>query len=347
MKTFRVGLIYKATNRITGLAYIGMTRKTKAQRWAEHVNAAMHGSSFYLHRAIRKYGAENFTVIVLKQTTEPLLATAEVYFIAKHNTFKHGYTMTAGGEGVTMTAAMRRRLSKASKLSWLDETKRIHHMSGITDYTRSEMSAKAKARTVKGNYHGVKATSVIVRKVTAAWKRADYRAAHDKASKLRWTTAEAHTKMSSSAKLRCTEEWRKAVSERSKARWLDPAYKAAMKAKLKAKWAESDVRARHEAAAPVANKKNAVSQKKRWTSEAKRQAHSITLKKVYESAELRKEISNKVKAQIDGDPLSAVKRSSVQKTQWQDPVYKAQMVLAQHKRRERERLEKELHVKTQ
>jgi hypothetical protein len=43
VEKFRVGLIYKVTNKLSKKAYVGKTVKTKVQRWAEHVYAAMHG----------------------------------------------------------------------------------------------------------------------------------------------------------------------------------------------------------------------------------------------------------------------------------------------------------------
>ncbi len=110
IKWFRVGIVYKITNKLNGMAYIGQTVKPRLVRWAEHVKAAGNGSEFVIHRAIRKYGPETFRVRVLKRVTEPLLYAAEIHFIARHDTFNNGYNMTKGGEGVTMTPAIRRKI---------------------------------------------------------------------------------------------------------------------------------------------------------------------------------------------------------------------------------------------
>lgn len=121
MKQFRLGLIYKITNKINKKAYVGCTliargmssKEARQARWHEHILAARHGSQCAVHRAIRKYGENGFIVRTLKIVTEPLLFAAEIDRIAKHDTFKHGYNMTAGGDGVTMTIAVRGKISRA------------------------------------------------------------------------------------------------------------------------------------------------------------------------------------------------------------------------------------------
>lgn len=53
-----MNIIYKVTNKTNGKVYIGSTTKTLKWRWAMHVK---YGKGV-LKRAIRKYGAHNFTV---------------------------------------------------------------------------------------------------------------------------------------------------------------------------------------------------------------------------------------------------------------------------------------------
>ena len=52
-------IIYKITNRINGKVYIGQTRMSLNVRWWHHCNRKDCPA---LHHAIKKYGAENFTV---------------------------------------------------------------------------------------------------------------------------------------------------------------------------------------------------------------------------------------------------------------------------------------------
>ena len=51
------GFIYKITNKVNGKSYIGQTRNTVEFRWRQHYKAK---DNKYFHRAIQKYGKENF-----------------------------------------------------------------------------------------------------------------------------------------------------------------------------------------------------------------------------------------------------------------------------------------------
>lgn len=103
MKERIKGIIYKYTNRINGKVYIGQTVDEK-QRIREHRNLR---GDFPFHRAIRKYGWDNFEYEVVfttissdKDRLKLLLDTMEKYFIRKFNSFgKSGYNCTLGGGG--------------------------------------------------------------------------------------------------------------------------------------------------------------------------------------------------------------------------------------------------------
>ncbi len=68
-----------------------------------HVRDAEKGEGFYLHRAIRKYGPEVFTVeVIYRAKTLAELFKMETFFIVLHQSHatKNGYNLTLGGEGV-------------------------------------------------------------------------------------------------------------------------------------------------------------------------------------------------------------------------------------------------------
>ena len=96
-------LIYKHTNKINNKAYIGKTIKTMEERLSEHVKSALSGSETPFHKAIRKYGIDNFTSEILENNiNENKLNLKEIYWIDKENTLcniGHGYNITKGGEG--------------------------------------------------------------------------------------------------------------------------------------------------------------------------------------------------------------------------------------------------------
>jgi group I intron endonuclease len=100
----REGIIYLITDTVNGKKYIGQTVKGLSKRWKTHLQAVRRGSKNAIHKAIRKYGAESFTIEVIAETLEPFLDDLEVFFIRLHNTFsKWGYNLTEGGGGVRGT----------------------------------------------------------------------------------------------------------------------------------------------------------------------------------------------------------------------------------------------------
>lgn len=93
--------IYKITNIINGKVYVGQAVDIK-RRWQEHCSHSFSPThisyNHTIHRAIRKYGIENFTFEVLEECAETLLNEKEIYWIAKLNSKQNGYNMTDGGD---------------------------------------------------------------------------------------------------------------------------------------------------------------------------------------------------------------------------------------------------------
>lgn len=61
--------IYKITNKINNNYYIGSSIDIQ-DRWRKHISATKNNSKYPIHRAIRKYGLENFTFEVLELCEE-------------------------------------------------------------------------------------------------------------------------------------------------------------------------------------------------------------------------------------------------------------------------------------
>lgn len=94
------GFIYKVTNKVNGKSYIGQTRNTVEFRWRQHYKAK---DNKYFHRAIAKYGKDNFTVETLEECDVEKLNDREIFYIAKYNTFSNGYNLTKGGSAYSPT----------------------------------------------------------------------------------------------------------------------------------------------------------------------------------------------------------------------------------------------------
>lgn len=90
------GVIYRVTNQLDGMIYVGQTVRTIEERFRGHIKA-----DSYLGRAIRKYGAENFTIEVIEECdTREQLNEREIFWIATLNCkVPNGYNLTDGGEG--------------------------------------------------------------------------------------------------------------------------------------------------------------------------------------------------------------------------------------------------------
>jgi group I intron endonuclease len=84
------------------MKYVGQTTRTLKQRKSSHLSSSKKGSTYYLHRAIRKYGSENFKwEVIYNATSEEELNEKETYFIKEYNTnSQDGYNLTEGGRGI-------------------------------------------------------------------------------------------------------------------------------------------------------------------------------------------------------------------------------------------------------
>ncbi len=89
--------IYKVTNKINNKCYIGFTQHTADQRFKRHITDSKRmGSPF--HKAIQKYGPDNFVVEVLEESddTNYLHNERESFWIASCD---NTYNIQTGGEG--------------------------------------------------------------------------------------------------------------------------------------------------------------------------------------------------------------------------------------------------------
>lgn len=93
--------MYLVTNQINNKQYIGKAIHGLNCRKKAHEKAAMDGSTFYFHCALRKYGFNAFDwAILFRSDWDDELLIAEHKFICDFCTIApSGYNMTTGGEG--------------------------------------------------------------------------------------------------------------------------------------------------------------------------------------------------------------------------------------------------------
>jgi len=90
-------VIYKTTNLVNGKIYVGQDSKN---------NPKYFGSGLLLHKAIKKYGIDNFEKEILEECShKEELDEREIYWIKFHNSTnkKIGYNISEGGTGGKLT----------------------------------------------------------------------------------------------------------------------------------------------------------------------------------------------------------------------------------------------------
>lgn len=105
----KMGIIYKATNKINGKCYIGQTKFTLEKRKLEHENSSYN---CYFHKALKKYGLDNFSWEIIENGILNL-NKKEIFYINEYNSFKNGYNLTIGGEGFPISEKTKKKISKS------------------------------------------------------------------------------------------------------------------------------------------------------------------------------------------------------------------------------------------
>jgi group I intron endonuclease len=128
-------VVYQITNLINGERYIGITSKPLSTRWAKH-RLESRNPRFFLHRAIAKYGADMFRIVILKTCCSYDAALSEeIKLIAA---LRPQYNMTRGGQGALGRPngpETRRKMSAAKR-------GKGHFRDAVTRARRSEITKK-------------------------------------------------------------------------------------------------------------------------------------------------------------------------------------------------------------
>lgn len=93
------GKIYLIVNKITNEKYVGQTTGSLNRRFNRH---CVENGCIYLHRAIKKYGRENFDIKKIDDAdNKKELNEKEIYYIKLYNTLAPtGYNLTQGGQSI-------------------------------------------------------------------------------------------------------------------------------------------------------------------------------------------------------------------------------------------------------
>lgn len=164
--------IYLIENLINNKCYVGITRGTIKNRWRLHKKSVRANSNQTIHNAIRKYGAENFSIKELDIcATIDELYEKEKYWICELDTKNNGYNETDGGEGThglvlseerkenLRVKAIERFSDPKKRKEHSDLMKRWHKNHPITEETRE----KLKDRPVRNGWKHTEETKQLMR----------------------------------------------------------------------------------------------------------------------------------------------------------------------------------------
>jgi len=116
------------------------------KRWDGHIRMMEWGSQHAIHRALRKYGVENFTGEVIWCGPISKLNKMETRFIKKLNTLvPDGYNMTLGGEG---TRGWKPSAETRLKIS-LAQMGKKHTSEACENMRRAQLGRKHSEATLK------------------------------------------------------------------------------------------------------------------------------------------------------------------------------------------------------
>lgn len=126
-------IIYRVINKLNGKSYIGCSTISLSDRKHKHwLNSRdpKKNTKQAIYLAINKYGWDNFEWQELcSAITKEDLVSLEQQFIAEYDTYKNGYNLTIGGEGVLSPAKREKYIVK-----FPDES--IHVVEGYKKFCR-------------------------------------------------------------------------------------------------------------------------------------------------------------------------------------------------------------------
>lgn len=190
-------VIYKLTNKITGLSYIGQTKNFR-HRMREHKKKY---DKYRLHRAIQHYGWENFDVEIIDVYSKRENADmAETRYIKEYNTLSpNGYNLTTGGETrKALSQESREKMSKSQK----ERAKRPEDLQRRTEITKKRFQDPVERER-------------MLKHLSTGKDTPEYRAKISQSQKQRCKNPEERERRSMASK-KWAEEHSKEISERMK-----------------------------------------------------------------------------------------------------------------------------------
>lgn len=129
------GYVYKAICTCTNKCYIGITTVDIITRRNQHIWSSFNENSedynVHFHRAIRKYGKENFKWEIIctleldnKEELIEVLKLLEIRYVEKYDSYNNGYNSTKGGDTITILEKKVKAFSENGELLRIFDSRR-------------------------------------------------------------------------------------------------------------------------------------------------------------------------------------------------------------------------------
>ena len=232
MSESNIYCVYHIHNLVNGKSYVGVSKELR-RRINDHITGDRKGSEI-VHRAVKKYGIDNFRIETLEEDLYRHKALEmEVWFVDFFDAYRNGYNLTPGGDmPPSLTPEARAKISAAHKGKKLsDETKKKISDSSTGKISwwwgkkHSEETKRKLSESKKGNTYkrGTKLSAESRQKMSDALK----------GKKRKPHSTESRQKMSDALKGRVfTDEWKRKISEAKKGQGKGRKHSAETKAKM-------------------------------------------------------------------------------------------------------------------
>lgn len=180
---------YVATNLLTGDTYVGITRKGLKARWTQHLYHTKTSPRSYFHRAMAKYGVDNFSV----QVVASAMGNEDAFCLERKliQQYAPKYNLTNGGEATKgrrvpkevydRIAAKNRGKKRTPEMNAANSERKKRQLEENPEYKAKALSALEKARNAPG-FRDKQKAAVSISSRNRVW-RAESRRKLSEASK--------------------------------------------------------------------------------------------------------------------------------------------------------------------
>lgn len=174
--------VYKITNIINGMSYIGQTVRSPEKRWKEHQNkAGVISNPFY--NAIKFYGPENFVLETVCEAASLEELNKKEEELVKNYIYPSGYNLKQGGKNKRYSELSKNkiRMSKIGKRPSEETRKKLSESVKIQNLNNPEILAKRMSGLIKSSSSPGR-SEFVSKQFSQLWKNQEFK---EKMSKTR------------------------------------------------------------------------------------------------------------------------------------------------------------------